>query len=208
MKHRQEGFTLVEGLLVVIAATLIIFTGWYVWDSRQDETKPTATTIQTKPETSVQETDPVAGWKPFSTTKFSLAYPTTWSLPANLDMCGDDFFMAGPTKDTTGACASDGGGQIIVSTYTVESGPQGLQEAYYDDFTTQLVTIQGVTGTKESGTVKEEPIGIGPPKGTMEISYLFKSNGTFYHAMYSQRPGSPDVLKEFDLMVTKTLRFK
>lgn len=38
VKKNQQGFTLVEGLLIVIALALIIFVGYYVWNSQQKST--------------------------------------------------------------------------------------------------------------------------------------------------------------------------
>jgi Tfp pilus assembly protein PilE len=38
-KLNQKGFTLIEGLLIIIALALIVFTGYYVWHSQSQSNK-------------------------------------------------------------------------------------------------------------------------------------------------------------------------
>ncbi len=39
MKRNQTGFTIIEGLLILIIIGLVSFVGWYVWDSSKDTVK-------------------------------------------------------------------------------------------------------------------------------------------------------------------------
>jgi hypothetical protein len=47
----------------------------------------------------------------------------------------------------------------------------------------------------------------GLPDGTKVVIYLFYAHGRTYVVRYGQRIGEPDILRDFDLMITKTLKF-
>ena len=77
----------------------------------------------------------------------------------------------------------------------------------YNDYKVSQVTVDGVQGERYSGIIAEDAEGIGSAKGTKEIRYVFKKDTFVYQAHYFQQPGYPDVEKDFDLVVTKTLKF-
>lgn len=53
MKHKQNGFTVVEGFIIVVVVALIGFAGWFVWqDNKKDDQSSTA-----PPDTSQEEQD-------------------------------------------------------------------------------------------------------------------------------------------------------
>jgi hypothetical protein len=211
MKNKQNGFTLVEGLLVVIALTLVSFAGWYVWNTNQNEKKAESNNSSSSTEApkAESEADPTSGWKEYTNVegKFSLKYPSNWVTASNPELCSEGIFLLGPTAETVGKCGSDSMGQMLFNSFMVESGPMGLTEEYYDGIESKEVTVNGVKGERQSGVYSYEGDGIGPAKGTKSVVYIFKSNGLIYKATYEQQPGFPDVEKDFDLIVTKTLRF-
>lgn len=51
MKNRQNGFALVEGLLLAIAIALIVFVGYYVWHTQQQTDKTLTTAANTSDST-------------------------------------------------------------------------------------------------------------------------------------------------------------
>lgn len=73
MKQNQQGFTLVETLLIILIVAVIGFGGYYVWHSQH--TSSSTTTKSTAP----------AGWKTYisTTDKFSTVYPATWTYTAS-----------------------------------------------------------------------------------------------------------------------------
>ncbi|MBO0783939.1 MAG: hypothetical protein J2P37_34465, partial [Ktedonobacteraceae bacterium] len=81
----------------------------------------------------------------------------------------------------------------------------------YLNFTRQKVVVDSVEGTRETGMVRqddneldiEHPL----PDRTKVVIYLFYAHGRTYLAQCQQRIDDPDVLRYFDLMVTKTLKF-
>lgn len=59
MKFNQKGFTIVEGLLVVIAITLIVGVGFYIMNTSKDDTETkqsTTTTTKTEPADTKKQT--------------------------------------------------------------------------------------------------------------------------------------------------------
>lgn len=205
----QRGFTLIEAMLIVIALTLISFAGWYVLNERNKDDEPTTKTVSPASDQDESAADETADWKLFSASDFSIKYPNDWFLPTNQDMCAaGDYFLAGPTQETAGLCDSDATAQVSIHTFTVESGPMGLTDESYDDIKTTSVTVDGVTGQRESGTfAPTEAWGIGPEAGSKMVEYTFKKGATYYNVSYVQQPSSPDAVKTFDLMVTKGLKF-
>ena len=115
MKQNQKGFTLVEVLLLIIALTLIVFTGWYVWNNR-DKDQPTTNAIKSTVKSKATP-DPTADWKPFTSAegKYSLRYPSDWATASNQDACEGGILLLGPTPDTVGKCNSDGVGQMMAT---------------------------------------------------------------------------------------------
>lgn len=209
LNKNEKGFGLIETLLVIIALALVVFVGYYIYQNQQDSKEEAVMPKSVSAKTVESETDPTEDWKTYTSTagKYTLKYPSTWVTASNPDLCDEKMFLLGPTEDSVGRCASDGGGEMMFYSYTVESGPQGLQDEYYENIETKVVTVDGVKGQRQSGTVKNDTEGIGPEKGTKEIVYTFKKNGQIYTAQYTQNTNYPDVQKEFDLIVTKTLKF-
>jgi hypothetical protein len=204
MKRNQCGFTAVAGLLVLVIVAIIGGTGWYVINANKNTddtlnksglgttTKSSKKTAETS--TSVSQADPTANWTPYSNKegKYSLKYPSGWVTDSHPDHCEDKTFLLGPTADTAGSCGSDNISQMSFYSFTVESGPQGLSEQYYDNITTDSVIVGGVKGERQSGTYNYSGFGLGPEKGTKTIEYTFKTNGIIYKATYEQQPNFPD----------------
>lgn len=58
MKKNQKGFSLTEGLLIVVILGLVTFVGWYVWQSSQKaNTEAVNQQVQPQPETKVTKPD-------------------------------------------------------------------------------------------------------------------------------------------------------
>lgn len=203
LKKNQDGFSLIEGLLIVIALCLVVLTGIYVMDAR-DKDEPKKSDSTSKQE---KQADPTANWESYSNDDYSLRYPANWVTATNPELCSEGIFLVGPTEETVGKCGSDGAGIISFGTFTTESGPMGLDEASYDRLETKDVTVDGVSGTRYAGVFAGSEEGLGPEAGTKTVKYVFKTNGTYFSALYSQASGDPDVLKDFDQIVLKTLKF-
>ena len=67
-------------------------------------------------------------------------------------------------------------------------------------------TVSGVIGLRRIYLVT---VGnpLPPPKGTLQIRYVFVTNGRTYFAPYDRYPGDTDVSNAFDRMISRSLKF-
>ncbi|MBX4190735.1 hypothetical protein KW794_01470 [Candidatus Saccharibacteria bacterium] len=210
----QKGFSAIEGLLILVIVGLLGFVGWFVYNSNTKtnqslsnaEKTSASNKLPSKPSTSkAGETD---GWKSFSTTagQFSLKYPATWATAT--EGCSDGLILLGADSKSLGKCASESFGQMSVWSLKVDGqSSQGMDKGGYKDVAKQDVTVAGVSGVRESGVASGQEGPGSLTDGTKVIQYIFTINGRVYVASYVQDPSMPDVLSDFDLMITKTLQF-
>jgi hypothetical protein len=83
----NRGFTIVEGLLLVLVVAVIAFGGYYVYSNQKHKTTnsstPTTTSSTSTPKaTPIKSTDPYDGWKTATLQyeKISYKYPSDWTL--------------------------------------------------------------------------------------------------------------------------------
>lgn len=73
ISKNEEGFTVVEALLIVLIIIVVCFAGWYVYHT--DHKKTTSTTKTTA------LTSPYAGWNTYSSlSPVSFKYPSNWTV--------------------------------------------------------------------------------------------------------------------------------
>lgn len=221
---KQQGFSVIHIIMFIVLAGIIGFTGWYVWDTN----KKASDTLESADQQSFKKAekssndknaakktaeDPTKDWKSYTSTagKYSLKYPPAWVVAENPEQCTDGTFLVGPTKDTSGRCASDNGGMVSFSALNGDSSSEAaLKAANYPDVTSESVTFADVTGKKYSGTFKTNPaeeVLIGPADGTKAVQYVFFTNNKTYILRYSQEPTQPNELANFELIVNKTFKF-
>ena len=92
LNKTQDGFSVVEGLLVVIILCLVGFVGWYVIHANKTSSSTnapannTSTTAKATP-----QADPYKGWAVASSSKLSVSfkYPSDWksSIPDGTATC-------------------------------------------------------------------------------------------------------------------------
>lgn len=91
MGTSQKGFTAVEGLLIVLALTVVGFGGYFVW-SRQNNKDPqpsqqTDTSALPKSDSKDEQVEaPESNTYSLKKTTVSFAYPTNWNLTAEVDI--------------------------------------------------------------------------------------------------------------------------
>lgn len=221
--RKQQGFSALMLVLILIVLGLIGFTGWYVWDSKKktdDSYKSASDSSQSIPSTQKKESvseittaDPTSEWVAYSNTagEFSLKHPKNWVRAESPELCNPDIFLVGADSKSVGRCASEGFGQMSVfSTDGDQKSSNSLKNIDgYGQFSESKATAAGVEGVRQTAVATGEVTGPGvPPKGTQEVKYIFYTNGKTYVATYVQQSGFPDALSDFDLMITKTLQFK
>lgn len=207
---KDSGFTLVEILLAIIAVAIVSFVGYYVYNQSSDTKAASSKSAATNEPDSRAEhanTKATASWKAYSSTtgNFSFRYPSGWVT----HVCDDTAILLGPTNDSAGLCQSDGVGQVqVVSLDGDKRTDYKLDPASFPNVETGAVTVDGVNGIKESGTLQtSEEIFVGPQNGSKMVQYVFYTKGNTYLISYVQTPEFTDVLKDFELLVTETFKF-
>jgi hypothetical protein len=170
-----------------------------------------------------EKTDETADWITYVSPKggFSLRHPRSWAVgPQQSQYCGNaEFsFTAGADADLVADCGTEYIGQIYL---TSEEGNQlgknkiETDKEFYRNLSSRKVMVDNIEGTRESGTAmgqssdkfEEKNVLLGLPDGTKVVVYSFYVHGRTYVAEYNHRIGEPDILRDFDLMITKTLKF-
>ncbi len=213
-KLNNSGFGAVELIIILVIIALLAGGGWLFYSRRHKTTTTTTkTSVTASTSTTKTEVDPTADWVSYSSKEgeYSLKYPKTWSTATNADKCADGLLLLGADAASTGKCASDFGGQMqFVSTASTKD-TYSLGSSYIDT-TSEVVTVNGVTGRKLTGTYKSdgsEMVG-GLKDGAKVTVYVFVTNGRMYTMSYYSASASadyPDALSDFNTLVTKTFAF-
>lgn len=217
----QKGFTIIEGLLILVILGILGFTGWYVYNAHNKTTdtltnadSANSSVAKYSKKSSTQAKDPTADWISYSSKEgiYSLKYPKTWVTATHPELCSPGILLLGADSKSVGICGSESFGQISVVSVGGDSQKDNALGAGYKGIVTATVTVDGVKGQKQTGTALG---GSGDPGslavGTKIIKYVFYTNGRTYSATYLSADLSgkayTDASSDFDLMVTKTLKF-
>jgi type II secretory pathway pseudopilin PulG len=225
-KLNQKGFGAVETLLVLLIVGILGGAGWYIYQAQQKTKQTLNNTTQgagesqksTKP--AAQPKDETANWTIFISEKgkFSLKYPPNWVQPTNKERCNPGLFdrslYLGPDSNSVLVCGSEYFGQMWVGSVDGDKRADYSFGSGYNNVINKDIVVNDVAGQRISGVAKakSEDDVFAPLEGTIEVHYVFYTNGITYSARYTQVPKghnpSTDVLADFDLMITKTLQFK
>jgi hypothetical protein len=217
-KRNESGFSVVELLLIVVVIAVLGAASWLFYTHRKKTSTATPVATTTKSTTTTvtkAPVDPTAAWTAYSDTtgKFSLRYPTTWVKAEHPELCSPGILLLGPTANTVGHCASEDFGEVSIVSSDNDTRASYEMAAGYTSIVSTAVTVDGVVGKKVSAVAKDQAnqdaFALGAlDDGTIVVRYTFFTNGKTYAATYTQKAGNPDVLSDFNLLVTKTLTFK
>lgn len=218
LRKNQSGYGAIEAVLIVVVVGIIGGVGWYVWKS-QNETKDTLDNLssaQNDPQKAEKKAepavDPTKDWIVFKSDKgkFTLKHPPSWVTAKDLDYCGGRALLVGADEKSVGVCASENGGQMVIQSMDGDNTSNYQLKNGFVNVKSSTININGMDGTKSIGEAKGQQDGEGIPglpDGTKVVSYSFFSKGITYTAMYTQLASYPNVLSDFELLVTKTLQF-
>ncbi|OVE78965.1 hypothetical protein BVY00_01535 [bacterium G20] len=213
----HKGFSAIEALLILIIVGLLGSTGWYIWDTKKKTDKNLNTAAQTEIKAAAQK-DPTADWTAYSSKEgqFSLKYPSTWKEPSNKEFCAAGLFnravYLGANEESVRKCASSRFGQMYVRS---DAGDLRNKSSFTDGYkkvSEKKVVVGDIEGTRIAAITQGQDLPEGGfSNGSTAVRYIFYTNNITYIANYIYDPQIPifyqDVLGDFDLMVTKTLRF-
>ncbi len=184
MKIDQSGFSAVEGLLIVIVLGIIGGTGWYVYNSQQED-KPVqqaeVTNSQPKPEEITTKVKDTAKTYTNLEFKFSVQYPDDWEVRT------DDRRTLGPIDGYSG------------DTYLVSVGYVGSQH----DFN----YLRVIEGNVEEAMARGAYAGI---QDTSKVDIVgINKDGHVGKKITTKTPSSGSITYYFiELSPTKTLLYE
>lgn len=218
---KQFGFTAIEGLLILVIVGILGGTGWYVYNAHNNTQNSYAnadnsntSTVSAKKKAPAK--DPTVEWIALSNKDgiFSLKYPKTWVTAKDPSACSKGIVLLGIDANSVGVCGSENFGQVAIVSVLGDSQKTSELSTGYKNITTTAVTLNGVTGKKQTATASGQGADGAPgalADGTTVTKYIFFTNNWTYTATYTSANLSgkayPDALADFNTMVTKTLKF-
>jgi Tfp pilus assembly major pilin PilA len=119
----QEGFTLLEALLIILILVVIGAVGYVVYHNDHKTNKVSVSAVDKSSVSSKAASGPYSGWNNYRDTSgwFTLQYPTTW---ANDTAQAGSTVSEGPSQAQT-TLSSNGQGELTPSSFS-KSGPDLL----------------------------------------------------------------------------------
>lgn len=202
-RMNQKGFGAVEGLIIVVVIAVIGVIGWYVF-AHKKTAKPTSST-SSKTTSSSAETpvkpvsiDETTSWYLYESPakEFSLRLPDGWKLDRYMKSAA---IYAGEAtsiiyaKGTLATITEVNGGRDfsgIAYSLTFQktadyASPSGTKQA-------GLTTTGGLTIDKYLETITEDPVALGPPKGTKEFTYRVAKGANTLQVVHDILTGETD----------------
>jgi hypothetical protein len=211
-RPNQKGFISMEAFLIIVVLVLVGGTGYFVYqatkktnDTFSAAAKAADSSPAAKPSNKQSATGPTVSWLEESLRTMAFKYPASWTRYA----CSPDLVLLGPGSASAGHCNSDATAEVRLS---MDAGDKRadhhLDATLYPSIQKETIKVDGVTGIKESGTLTtDREVFVGPGNGTKSVQYVFYSKGYTYVLEYDQTPDFPDVLSDFNLLVTQTVKF-
>jgi hypothetical protein len=130
MNKDQKGFTVVEGLLIVLTLAVIGFGGYYVWHTQHKPKTTTPTTAASTTTPTKTSSNPTAGWRTYSDGTISFQYPQTVTVAKTDCPPGADSCVSAK------ASSDSGNGLIFYEKASTLSAKDFATQSYSSDGTT------------------------------------------------------------------------
>lgn len=207
-KLNQNGFSVVEGLLIFVIVGIIGGVGLYVNNKiiNDDTGKPLGDTTQKLEKEKETEPKPkseneTASWTLFTSSKnWSMKIPDGWKLYTDQSSSGltaySSLKYSSGTKATITKTSSGRGGPFILNTGNYAAGDPATANPSY--LTNESVfKASNVEGRKYSGVLKED-IPMEGSKGDTIYRYVFVKNSRAVIISHYQAKGNSSILTELE----------
>ncbi|HSW80080.1 MAG TPA: PsbP-related protein [Candidatus Saccharimonadales bacterium] len=221
--NERAGFTVVEGLLLVVIVGILGFTGWFVLQSKKNVDKTNAQAAansQSSSQSSVQvykkTTTVPANWKTYSdsTYKFSFSYPSAWffsKVSGGSMTGGKDPLAEFDVKSLGGKALGADGISIVVFKQSLmktlenerisdkNANSQTANSGKEMKYTTTALTIDGNNAIKYD---------FPSPHAALKTVYLIYHNGYTYDVyLFSPNGDNTNPLSKNTLTSFESLKF-
>jgi competence protein ComGC len=202
--NRQKGFTLVEGLLIVLTISVIVLTSLFVVNMNKESSQTnTENTTSDEVEVVSEENAPrSASWKLVESGQdgFSVNIPDGWEVVNAMD---SNWIIAGEADNTV---YQEGVSAVVEETESFGTDePLRFNLTRFDD--DNFIFLDGdeqnlgefsAKNAKGTKYYKEYPNemgdGIGPLPGQITYTYMFEVGDSTTFVIYNQQIGEPDIL--------------
>lgn len=154
-KINQAGFTLVEGLLVIIALALVTGVGYYVYSNQADKNSSKTTAVGNGRDSGQKtaKTDPYAGWQTYTNAEagFTLRYPSDWMFNSkgSKTKSGDGEFGGDQFISKANYDADNNASILQLQTDVSELSAESYAKQQYD--AAAIATAKSFTSSKING---------------------------------------------------------
>lgn len=136
---------------------------------------------------------------------FTFWHPPDWYLKM-CDTGGTQYVVAAFVQPTTPCNGEEYEARFSLLWQTGNVPPSEFNSTYIPKTSSAAAIADGVNGTRDAFVYLTDS-GLPPPKGTDLVRYEFVTAGRTYVVAYLHYPKEPDRTKDFDMLVTQTLRF-
>jgi type II secretory pathway pseudopilin PulG len=172
MKTKQNGFSAVETILVLVIVGLLGFIGWYVW---HNSSAKNVNASMSKPVTAKNTSDPYAGWQTYNDDHVNFKYPADWQAGTGADKYAAVSVSAtSPSYTTTAMTTADNPGASITLSLDLSSNSSTIYCSTDPCTVTAVVPINNSQLPNSALAVVNQTSG----NGTKYSQYVVVSNST------------------------------
>lgn len=188
LKNNQKGFTLVEGLLIVLVLTAVVGVGFYVFDTNKKDNSSDTKQTQNTHKTTETTTEPTTKTYTDSNNLFTLNYLADW-VAWEADIRTDTPFDLANSKMSNFAPSKESEVNVTIFAFKTSDTEAALKSYVYGDKQTPIedLIINGATAKYIQDIVTSEAVQ--SPTFTNDI-YTITHNGVTLLVTFKEAQGA------------------